>query len=356
MPSTGEDHQLKILIYGEPYDWAMAWNVVKACKDLGYDARIFDYTQWLYRTKKVSIVNRILDRLLFVLVAARINRALLKAIEEGGYDILLVLKGIHVFPSTISRAKGYVAHAVNWNPDDFFNPLNNSRYLLAAFSRYDCIFTPRRHLIEEYLRKGAKRVELLDWYYLPEVQQPSRLSEPERKKFGSDIAFVGTWSPRREALLAELGMFDLRVWGSYWHRASKEFRNAIDCRGPVFGAEMCKIISASKININILTAENRDTTNVRNLEIPACGGFQLCERSTEVSRLFEEGKEIVYFESPAELLQACKKYLGDERAREQIARQGYERLMRGQNTMKDRVKSIVSALYANKSGGPPRIA
>jgi spore maturation protein CgeB len=347
--STREGRQLKLLIYGEPFNWAMASNVVEACKDLGHGAFIFDYTQWLFKTKKPSLLNRILDRLLFQVVASRINKALLTKLERGGYDILLVLKGIHVFPSTILRAKRHVTHTVNWNPDDFFNPLNNSRYLLAGFPLYDCIFTPRNHLIEEYLRKGAKRVELLDWYYLPNVLKPSKLSQRDREDFGSDLVFVGTWSRRREALLAELRSHNLRVWGGYWHRASKEFRQTIDCRPPVFGADMCKVISASKININILTAENRDTTNVRNFEIPACGGFQLSERSTEVSRLFEEGREIVYFDTPQQLVAACQKYLNNESERIEISRRGYERLVRGHHTMKDRVRSIISALYPDNA-------
>ena len=340
-------NKIKILIYGEPYEWAMAYNVVEACSGLGHVASIFDYTQYLYRTKKITLTNRILDRLLFKSVANKINAELLNAIKDKHYDILLIMKGIHLFPATITAAKQQVTHVINWNPDDFFNPLNNSNYLLAAFDKYDCIFTPRSHLAEEYRRRGAKRVEMLQWYFLPKTQHPVSITAEISRQYGSDLAFIGTWSRRREEFLGALGDLNLRIWGNHWHRASRVFRNTIDCRPPIFGEEMCKAICASKININILTAENRDATNVRNFEIPACAGFQLCERSPEIMQLFEEGREIAFYSTPGELVSQCKHYLNNELELNQIRQQGYQRLINGHHAMKDRVATIITALYGN---------
>lgn len=107
---------------------------------------------------------------------------------------------------------------------------------------------------------------------------------------------------------------------------------------------MCKVICSSKININILTAENRDTTNVRNFEIPACGGFQLCEWSPEIMQLFEEGQEIAFYSTPEDLVGQCKYYLNNELELEQIRQQGYQRLINGHHTMKNRVATIVTSL------------
>jgi spore maturation protein CgeB len=334
-----------ILIYGEPYEWAMAYNVQEVCRELGYRAKIFDFTKWLYRTRRASLVNRVRDRLFVSSVARKINSDLVNVLANERFDVLLVMKGVHLFPETIAAAKTQIAHVVNWNPDDFFNPLNSSRSLLASFPLYDCIFTPRRHLIGEYLERGARRVEPLDWYYLPKLYYPVTVSDEEKQRLGSDVVFIGTWSPRREALLGVLAAFDVRIWGAYWERASAKFRKEIDCRPPVFGEDMCRVIRSSKININILTAENRDTTNVRNFEIPSCSGFQLCERSAEIMRLFEEGEEIGFFSGAADLVTQCQRYLDNDEERERVTRQGYERLIGGHHTMKDRVVSLLSALY-----------
>ena len=83
---------MKILIYGEPNYWAMAANVLEACHELGYDGHIFDYTEWLYSTKKLSLKNRILDRLMFYQVAKKINLNLINEIKKSKYDVLLVMK------------------------------------------------------------------------------------------------------------------------------------------------------------------------------------------------------------------------------------------------------------------------
>ena len=334
-----------ILIYGEPYEWAMAYNVQEVCRELGYRAQIFDFTKWLYRTRRATVANRIRDRLFVSSVAKKINRDLVNVLTNEQFELLLVMKGVHLFPETIAAAKTRVGHVVNWNPDDFFNPLNSSRSLLASFPLYDCIFTPRRHLIGEYLDRGAKRVEALDWYYLPKLHYPVTVSDEEKRRLASDIVFIGTWSPRREALLGALAGFDVRIWGAYWERAGATFRNEIDCRPPVFGEDMRKVIRSSKININILTSENRDTTNVRNFEIPSCSGFQLSERSAEIMRLFEEGEEIAFFSGAGDMVAQCRRYLDNDEERWRVSRQGYERLIGGHHTMKDRVLGLLSTLY-----------
>ena len=156
-----KQRKLKILIYGEPFEWAMAYNLQKSYKDLGHEAKIFDWTQWLFRTKKYNLKNRIMDRLLFYRVAKNINNDLINTFKNKDYSLIIVLKGIHLFPETIATAKKFVDYIVNWNPDDFFNPLNNSKYLIDSFSKYDFIFTPRNHLRDEYYKKSAKRIEFL---------------------------------------------------------------------------------------------------------------------------------------------------------------------------------------------------
>lgn len=337
----------RILIYGEPYKWAMAYNLKEAFECLGHGVDIFDWTQWLFRTKRYNLKNRFLDKILFHKVAKKINQNFTNTFKKDRYDLLIVLKGIHLFPLTILAAKDQINFVVNWNPDDFFNPLNNSRHLLKSFDKYDCIFTSRGHLKDEYLQRGAKRVETLNWYYLPRFLHPVEISSQEKKKYGSDLVFIGTWSKRRENILSSLGNFNLRIWGGQWHKSQEKFQKNIECNEPIYAEKMCKVINASKINLNLLTKENRDTTNIRNFEIPACGGFQLSERSNEILELFEEDKEIVCFEAMEELISKCKYYLKHKSERETIRLNGYQRLIQGKHTMLDRAKQIVAGTIFN---------
>ncbi len=58
---------------------------------------------------------------------------------------------------------------------------------------------------------------------------------------------------------------------------------------------------------------------MRTLEIPACGGFMLHERSDEVLELFEEGKDVACFSTPQELKEKINYYLNHEEERMQMA-------------------------------------
>jgi spore maturation protein CgeB len=110
---------------------------------------------------------------------------------------------------------------------------------------------------------------------------------------------------------------------------------------PVIGRNMSVALNASKIAINFLTPDQRDRVNVRNLEIPACGAFQLCERSQALLSLFRRGLEVACFSSSEELRDKVYYYLGHDSEREAIARAANARLMQSKSTYKDRALAIL---------------
>lgn len=331
--------KLKILIYGESWEWAMAHNLGAAFVELGHDVVQFDHTRRLYRSRSPSLLNRALDRILARQVTRRINEDFCHALDAARWDLVVILKGVHLLPDSIRHALTRSALVVNWNPDDFFNPLNSTAGLLGSFPLYHRIFTPRRHLTAEYLRRGARAVTHMGWYYLPSFQYPDRdgASCPA-------AAFIGTWSRRRECLLDTLRDVDLRVHGACWYKARRAFKARVAPGAPLYMDQLRRILGGAKISINILTVENRDTTNIRNFEIPACSGFQLSERSEDILELFEEGREIACFSGPEELLDKCRYYLAHDEERRRIAAGGRRRLTAGRHTMRDRAEDILSAL------------
>lgn len=322
----------------------MAHNLRAALLSLGHEVTIFDHTRWLFRTSNPSLLNRALDRICARWVSGKINEAYREAIDATRWDLVIVLKGLHLTPRSIQHTLDRASLVVNWNPDDFFNPLNTSKELLASFHLYHHIFTPRKHLIAEYSRRGAQEATHLGCYYLPEFQYPESLPANNPNQGFPDVIFLGTWSARREAILSALTGIDLRVHGGCWYKAGFAFKNRAHPGAPIFLEAMRKMIQNSKININILTTENRDAINMRTFEIPACAGFQLSERSDDILELFDEGKEIACFASPEELRDKCRYYLANDAERRRISQNGHARLLAGNNTMLDRAKEILSAL------------
>jgi spore maturation protein CgeB len=94
----------------------------------------------------------------------------------------------------------------------------------------------------------------------------------------------------------------------------------------VYGEEISKLFAVSKIHLNFLREQNKDSHNVRTLEIPGYGGFLLTQRSQEQAEdLYVEGKEIACFDSVDELKEKINYYLEHEDERLEIARAGYVR-------------------------------
>jgi spore maturation protein CgeB len=174
------------------------------------------------------------------------------------------------------------------------------------------------------------------------------LSEEERKKWGADVGFVGTFEEDRAEkmlFLAENGI-KVRIWGNGWKRWIGKHPNLLVEGRPVYGLDYIKVLNATKINLCFLRKANRDLQTDRTMEIPACGAFMLAERTEEHLRLFEEGKEAEFFDvdNPKELLEKVKYYLTHEEERKKIAKAGRERCLKSGYSHHDRLKYMMEVL------------
>ena len=85
--------------------------------------------------------------------------------------------------------------------------------------------------------------------------------------------------------------------------------------------EMCRLYSSLTLSLNI--SELRDTYILRNpipkihlrtFEIPMCGGLQFTSYNEEIAKYFEDGKEIVLYNSPEEMIDKAKYYLDPKKS------------------------------------------
>jgi spore maturation protein CgeB len=104
---------------------------------------------------------------------------------------------------------------------------------------------------------------------------------------------------------------------------------------------MSRVLNASKVNLAFLRKANRDRHDQRTFEIPACGGFELSERTDEVLSFFEEGQEIECFGSVEELREKAAYYLKHESQRRRIASAGLARLRRSPYSYTDHIQAIL---------------
>lgn len=122
-----------------------------------------------------------------------------------------------------------------------------------------------------------------------------------------DVLYYGTVTPRRKALLDELGKkFNVHI--------SKDF-----------GIEMTKTVSRSKILLNIHAEDHLDI-ETRIFEGLGYGAFVISEKLSEDSP-FQNGKHLVEVESIAEMEEQITYYLDNCQEREKIAAQGHSEAM-----------------------------
>ena len=143
-----------------------------------------------------------------------------------------------------------------------------------------------------------------------------------------DVSFIGSYEKERfESIkfLAQNGI-KINLWGYGWDFLQNNYKNITYIGGELFKEEYAKVFTCSKISLNFLRKINRDLHTSRSIEIPACKGFMLGERTDEHKKLFTEDKEAVYFSGNKELLEKVSYYLSHDDERNKIAEAGYQKM------------------------------
>ena len=125
----------------------------------------------------------------------------------------------------------------------------------------------------------------------------------------------------RESLLSLLGnRFNLDLYS----KGKNDFIKANYLGTADYIKEMPEVFATSKININISLRSILTGIPLRVIDILGAGGFCLTNYQTELSEYFENGRELVWFESPDDLIEKAAYFLAHDSEREQIASSGHK--------------------------------
>jgi len=93
-----------------------------------------------------------------------------------------------------------------------------------------------------------------------------------------------------------------------------------------YDKDLPKIFRDSAININITARSLESGIPLRALDIMGAGGFLMSNYQPELAEYFEDGKELVLFESEKDLLDKIGYYLEHEELRKEIAYNGWKKI------------------------------
>jgi spore maturation protein CgeB len=278
---------------------------------------------------------------------------LLNMAGRGPWDIIWLERALTIGPETLVSLRRRCPRAliVGFALDDMNARHNQSFQFLKALKHYDWFLTNKSYNVAELRGLGCPRTLFVGNGYDPATFRPLRLRPSDEARFGGDVGFIGSFEEdRARALvhLAELG-FEVRVWGSGWPKnLSKHARLRLEGR-PLHGDDFAHACQAFKINLGFLRKMNRDLQTTRSVEIPACGGFMLAERTVEHQEMFREGSEAEFFGSWQELAAKCADYLSDAERRLRVARAGLERCQRSGYSNKERMRTALTAVLGRSS-------
>ncbi|MHA8078886.1 glycosyltransferase family protein [Aquirufa antheringensis] len=338
--------KLKILLYGEYWEGTHVDCISRVLQERNIEHKIFDF----YKILSPKIFNNIFDKvyrkLLYKNNERQINSLLVKEAYSYKPNVFFVSKGINIYPETYFVFKSLGIVIINWNPDDFFNSLNSSLNLNNSLNLYDFVFSSRKHLFKEYINSGINNPIFLDWYYIPWLH----LSNDPIHTIDNKITFIGTHSKRRENILMSIDkIFPLEVWGAGWGSSGIIRReNTIIHKQELKQKEFPRVIAASRVNLNILTLENRDLTNLKIFEIAASNGLLLTEINESISEIFNDS--CFYFKEEYANINESLNFLFDSNNTEYINSVrdlGHNKILEGNNSIFDRVDLILNTIKNN---------
>ncbi|HUJ08840.1 MAG TPA: glycosyltransferase [Verrucomicrobiae bacterium] len=208
----------------------------------------------------------------------------------------------------------------------------------ADFSRYDLIVSSLPNFVEQFHHAGLK-AELHRLAFEPGIL--GKLATGGRSIPASFVGTVSRSHRTRVQLLEHLcRRTNLMVWG--WGERTLAAKSPIRSRyrGYAWGREMYQVLSDSKLTVNHhIDVAGHYANNLRLFEATGVGTLLITDWKQNIGDLFEPGKEVATYRSPAECAELIEYYLAHEDERKAIARAGQERTLR-EHTYSQRMQEL----------------
>lgn len=303
--------------------------------------------------KHKSIFHKIQYRLLFGPLIFKINLKLYRKVNKLKPDIIFLYSTTLLFNYTLKKIKknNNQIKLCQYNNDSPFSKKGTKglwRLFKSNIKLCDYHFIFRESDREYYRKYGAKNINLLMPYFIPKKDFKIPIDKIP-KEFISDIVFAGHYENdgRLELLenLYEKG-YNLKLFGGGWNNVLKKNNSILRKLMPIepaTGIDYNYAICGSKIALCFLSKINNDKYTRRNFEVPAMGKLMLSEYSNELSNLFEEDKEMVFFKNKNEFFFKIDLLLKDELKRNLIESNLNKFCQKG-HSVNDRADFIISKI------------
>ncbi len=226
-------------------------------------------------------------------------------------------------------------------------------YWKDCATRFDYFFTIQDSGFHKALaRMGVAHAKKLDLAADPTVHRPLELTPAEITEYGSDVSHVGAGFRNRRQVFSGLTGYDFKLWGNDWDDPGLLRKHLQRDGARISSADMVKIFNASRINLNLHSSQfhdgvnpDGDYVNPRTFEIAAAKGFQLTDRRSDLSSLFNRDGEVAVFDTARDIAPMIEHYLSRPDERHRIAEAGYRRVLKD-HTYDLRMSEALNYIFA----------
>lgn len=299
----------KILLVGSNSKYAIEKFYFKELNQQGFDVRFFDSRSDFNSYYNKSVINKLIYRFGFSSILQSINTKLRREFDNFSPDLVLVFKGMEIYPKTLQYFKLKGSMLVNYNPDHpfiFHGRGSGNKNVEQSIELYDLYAT--------YSKKIQREIEenyKIKSYYLPfgydsdtflKVAKATEVTEVNA------VCFVGVPDRYRANFLSKIiaAGLQVHVYGPNWGDWLDKDKN-LTIHKAVYDYDFIRILRKYRVQLNLMRPHNKDSHNMRSFEIPAAGGIMLAPITEEHMLFFENKYEAFFFDSFENCLELMNK-------------------------------------------------
>jgi spore maturation protein CgeB len=333
-----------ILIVGSFAKGALENQFIRGFMNLGLKVHKFDIVmQSLFFSN--NIIKKVGSKFYRPFFLQKKNSELVKCCSILKPDIILIFKGMNIYPETVKTLKTYTQIICNYNPDHpflFFSNGSGNDFVKNSIPYYDIYISYSSNITEKLKSIYNKNAYCLPFGY-DETVQTSYVRD-----VSDCFVFIGAWDKEREAFFNQLPKLPIKIFGPAWDKSKNNSYNYYQNRN-LLENEYYSTSQSALGCINLLREQNivEDSHNMRTFEVPGIGGLLISQRTNEQLNFFEENKEAIYFSDVNELIDKIKAIKKGLFNIEQIKKNALNRSVRSNYSYQCRVKDLfnIFSLY-----------
>lgn len=297
--------QPHILIIGAFGPGAMENFYVKGLQQFGVSVSTYDIATEYYSVITSSLFSKVVNKIAPDYLLKPLNEKLQRYLMNKQFEVILVFKGMQLFPETICSMKQHTKLLTNYNPDHpfhFYSAGSGNKNVLNSIPYFDIYFSYAAQITRQLKDKFNVTAHTIPFGY----DDTNSLSNKTMREDSNRILFIGSYDKSRAGFLNRIAHSNFDIYGDLkWktrNRLYPTLQKAYQQKA-LYGNDYKLAIAEAAGVINLMREQNmtEQSHNMRTFEVPGYGGVLISQKTDEQLLFFEEDKEAVYFDTVEEL-------------------------------------------------------